>query len=484
MKIRKKLIALLAGLSTAATGQQAASSSPLSFSSSVPSLQQSFVWAKSQALAYSRPASGDMGPWFEAALPGRNAFCIRDASHQSQGVAALGLYAAEENVFRLYAASIAAPRDWAGFWEIDSLGRPAKEDYVSDKDFWFNLPANFDALDAIVRAWRWTGNAHYRDDAVFQRLFRTTLTEYLRSWRLTPDTILSRPRIANQRQSTGQFVNARGIPSYTEETTDFIFGTDLLASEYRAMTAFSEIAVTTSDRSLANQLQPSAAALQAILERVAWSETQHHYFRTIHRDLTGSGSGDALLLYFGAIGNEAHRRASLDYVSDPHYWKNINLEEETYLPSTLFRYDRTAAAYQVLEDLSSPNKPRREYPEASFAVIEAIVSGVMGLEPSSAQQPFDVSTRSQLLEGEATLSGVSICGNLLAVTHTGTSATRLANTSGPALRWRATFPDTVARLFVDGHPVTAHHSLDSGSSPVSWVDVTVMPGHSILVQRK
>jgi hypothetical protein len=66
--------------------------SKLVFESSDPRLVEGFKWAKQQALAYA--FDGDpVGPWCEAALPGREAFCMRDASHQGVGAHALGLAA-------------------------------------------------------------------------------------------------------------------------------------------------------------------------------------------------------------------------------------------------------------------------------------------------------------------------------------------------------------------------------------------------------
>ena len=141
---------------------------------------------------------------------------MRDVSHQTEGAAALGLYAANRNMLGLFAQSAAKERDWAAYWEIDGNGHPSPADYLSDNDFWFNLPANFDVLDATVRMWRWTGDDTYRNDPTFQRFFRITMGDYIKAWQLTPDTILKRPRIANQRQAEGRFVHSRGIPSYTE----------------------------------------------------------------------------------------------------------------------------------------------------------------------------------------------------------------------------------------------------------------------------
>jgi hypothetical protein len=480
----RQMLALLLACSGLAAAQQP-ESSPLGFTSTNRSLQQSFEWAKKQALAYARPGTSTMGPWYEAALPGRNAFCMRDVSHQTEGAAALGLYAANRNMLWLFAKSAEKERDWAAFWEIDGSGRPSPADYFSNTDFWFNLPANFDVLDATVRIWRWTDDDAYRDDPVFQRFFRITMSDYITAWQLKPNTILKRPRIANQRQAEGCFVHSRGIPSYTEGTKDFIFGTDLLASEFRAIRSFQEIARAPSDRKLAQQMQPTADAIQALLERVAWSKTDHHYLGTIHRDLTGAGSGDALVLYFGAAKNPAHIRDALDYLSSPSYWQHINVEEESYVPLTLFRYGRDDVAYQVLRDISGPQKARREYPEVSYSVIEALVSGVMGLEPAPEGDAFDVVTLSRLPSDDdrATLWTVSIRKNHLDITHTGRSSTRIKNVSGPAVRWRAAFSGTASQLYVDGTAVAAKQSTLAGGTVMSWADVTVPPGAVRIVSR-
>jgi hypothetical protein len=44
---------------------------------------EGFNWAKQQARAFG--FVGDpVGPWYEAALPGRSAFCMRDVAHKAQ----------------------------------------------------------------------------------------------------------------------------------------------------------------------------------------------------------------------------------------------------------------------------------------------------------------------------------------------------------------------------------------------------------------
>ena len=83
----------------------------VSLDSSDKLLRQGFAWAKTQALAYvfSASTTGDpVGDWYEAALPGREAFCMRDVAHQSTGAQALGLAHYTYNMLYKFAANIAA----------------------------------------------------------------------------------------------------------------------------------------------------------------------------------------------------------------------------------------------------------------------------------------------------------------------------------------------------------------------------------------
>jgi hypothetical protein len=384
-----------------------------------------------------------------------------------------------------FAASVDEKRDWASYWEIDGEGRPSSADYVSDADFWFNLPANFDVLDAIVRMWRWTGDDTYRDDPRFREFFRRTVKDCVTRWQLQPEKILHRPRIANQRLESGRFVHSRGIPSYSEGPKDFIFGADLLAAEYRGLRSFQEIAVTPQDKALAVSAQSAADQIQQLLERIAWSQSQQHYLGVIRQDQSGFESGDAMTLYFGAAKDPDHLRGALDYISSPKYGQKINIEEESYAPLVLFRYGRTEPAYRILTDLSRPEKPRRKYPEVSYAVIAAVVGGTMGVAPSRSGEPFDVQTLAQLPSAgdDASLQSLPFRNNLLDIEHTGSLSSSLSNRSGPGLRWQAVFQGTLRQLKVDGKPVLANHDTLPGGMAVSRVTVTVPPGATVILSR-
>jgi hypothetical protein len=458
--------------------------SNLEFHSSNAALNESFEWAKRQALDYVSARNSGIGPWYEAALPGRNAFCMRDVSHQTEGAAALGLFAANHNMLGRFAASAAASRDWAAFWEIDGDGKPSTFDYVSDDDFWFNLPANFDVLDAAVRMWRWTGDDTYRDDRQLQTFFRATLSDYIARWQLQPGSILARQRILNRKLAKGKFVNARGIPSYSEGTTDFTVGADLLSSEYRSIRSYSQIALSKQDKVLSKQLQDDADQIQRILENVFWNPVERHFYGRLRGDRSGAGSGDVLALYFRAAKNPDYIRGALDYVANPSYWQRTNIEDESYIPIVFFRYGRSADAYKVLFDLTRADKQRREYPEVSFATIAAIVSGAMGIQPSNAGEDFDVRTLALPLESkdDLAITSLRIRNNILDVKHTGTRASSLTNRQGPALRWKAEFAGTCAKMHANGKGIHGIPGSLSGGAPLCSTVLLVPPGSTATVR--
>lgn len=128
-------IALAVFLAQGASPSWAADSA-LEFASSDPRLVRAFEWAKRQALAYAFDDGDPVGPWYEAALPGREAFCMRDVAHQAAGGHALGFARHNQNMLWRFAESVAESRDFCSYWEIDRYNRPAPVDYKNDAEFW------------------------------------------------------------------------------------------------------------------------------------------------------------------------------------------------------------------------------------------------------------------------------------------------------------------------------------------------------------
>jgi hypothetical protein len=331
--------------------------------------------------------------------------------------------------------------------------------------------------------WRWTGDDTYREDPRFRRFFRATLSDYIEQWQLQPVSILTRQRIANRKLSKGTFVDSRGIPSYTEGTSDFTVGADLLAAEYRAMRSYSEIALSRQDKALSMRLQSGADQLQRTLETIVWSPEERHFYGRIRGDRSGAGSGDTLVLYFEAVKDRDYIHGALDYIANPKYWGQINIEEETYIPIVMFRYGRSADAYKVLFDMTNPHKPRREYPEVSYAAVAAIVSGAMGIEPSKTGDNFDIRTLGLPLEStdDLAVTSLEIRNHILDVRHTGRTISSVANRQGSALRWKAEFAGNCGRMHLNGRAIRGVHDSLPGGMPLCSTIVTIPSGRSATV---
>jgi hypothetical protein len=124
------------------------------------------------ALHYKGKPGDPVGPWYESALSPRYAFCMRDVAHQSIPAEVLGMSAANKNMFTLFAKNISASKDWCTYWEINKWGKPAPADYRNDTAFWYNLPANFDILNACWNLYLWTGDKDYISDPAFENFFQ------------------------------------------------------------------------------------------------------------------------------------------------------------------------------------------------------------------------------------------------------------------------------------------------------------------------
>jgi alpha-galactosidase len=452
-------------------------SSPLELRTSDARLAAAFSWAKHQALEYVFLAAetGDaVGDWYEASLPNRFAFCMRDVSHQANGAQALGLAAFNLNMLRKFAEGISSSRQYCSYWEIDKRNRPAPVDYKNDKDFWYNLPANFDVMDACWRQYQWTGNRAYFEDPAFLAFYRMSATSYISAWDNDGDGV------PDHRLEDGN----RGLGSYDEGPLSdrTAIGADLLAAESRAFLSYARILRLRGDPASAGRLEERAAVLQKAFYRKWWDPKLTRFAGLMLQG--GALNFDDMFwygvfpLYFGFLrpGQERDRALNRLLKSEAE-----GIEIESYLPEIYYRYGRNEAAYAEILKLSDPGKKRREYPEVSFALIGAIAAGTMGIEPDAASRT--VATRSRLTAATewAALDHIPVLGNVVDVRHSGRKLSTLTNRAGDALNWRAVFEGKWKELAVDGHPSEAFRGTDEAGREVSWVTVTASPGQAVTV---
>jgi hypothetical protein len=161
--------------------------------------------------------------------------------------------------------------------------------------------------------------------------------------------------------------------------------------------------------------------------------------------------------------------------------KPEGIEVESYLPEIFYRYGEDKAAYAEILALSDPAKKRREYPEVPFALVGAVATGLMGIEPDARTRT--VSTRSRLTAdtGWAELRDVLVFDGIVNVRHEGRRKTAFAVLSGEKIEWRAVFDGLWDELCVDGVSRKALQGRDEAGRPVSWVTVTLAAGERAVV---
>ncbi len=444
----------------------------VAFDASDQALVDGWNWAVAQATEYVR--TGDpVGDWFEAALPGRNAFCMRDTAHQTAGAQVLGLRGAVKNMLYRFAENIAASRDWCSYWEITGDNLPAPVDYTNDQDFWYNLPANFDILDCCWRQYQWTGDADYVSDPVFLNFYERTVNDYVQHWDTDGDGILE------QLPQYGR----RGIASYEETIRDLRVGGDLIAAQVAGYQAYANIQRVKNNQSAADEFMQKAAALRAIYHDRWWNARQETFYSVQRQNKQFSDqinpNVNNVALYFGAVSELDRVQSVIDGLVKA--FPSTNVEAQSYYPEVLYRYGRTQDAEAMLRVLIDPKLPRREYPEVSYAVLGTIVTSMMGISGDAQQRK--VTTLARLTGDTQTVSvtGLSILANQITVAHSGSSATEFVNEQGEPLVCEARFSGASDHLIVDGVAQPAAQGIGQSGQPESWVTIPTASGerHSV-----
>ena len=462
------------------------------FHSSDSELDSSFAWAKKTAMSYVH-YKDIVGDWYEASLPNREAFCMRDVSHQAMGAAVLGLYSQNKNMFEKFAVNIAKSRDWCTYWEINRYDKPAPVDYRNDNDFWYTLTSNFDVIDAIYRMYLWTGDEDYIKNNLFVNFFEKTFKEYRDKWELTPDKIFKRERTLNLYKDGdkkgSKFNNARGIPGYNEGGKgELKLGIDLLAAQAAALKDFARIEKIKGKRD-ANKWLSEERKVVNLIRNNFWDKKEGKYYSCIYDNgekdyaiIDSNQSCGHYLIYFGAEYNKGRINGLLDELVRNE--NRLMVESASHMPEIFFRYGRAKDAVYMIKRLTSPAMHRREYPENSFAVAGAFANGLMGIDPDAPNNR--ITTISNLIPSisYAELEDVPVFANLITVKHTGITATEFKNVSGKTVRWRASFRGNYKYISVDGKRLKASSEKDIMGNAVSYIDLTVPAGVSITASVK
>ena len=454
---------------------------PITVKSSIEGLETRFEWARETALSYAHSDSDAVGLWYEAALPGREAFCMRDVSHQALGAHFLGLDNHTRNMLFQFARNVTEEKDWCSYWEITRNNEPASVDYRDDTAFWYNLPANFDVLDASYRMYQWTEDPTYIEHPVFLEFYERTVSDYVDRWQLDASTILDRERYMNRDSFDMEdpYEYARGIPSYHESNQQATqLGIDLLAFQVAAYRSYAGILSKTGQPAKSTEYLSRAVRASNLLTQVFWKEDIGHFHELLLSDAeTSMGGGmQVYALYNDAIPDpdKASRAAKSLAGNDPG-----NIEMRSHYPEVLYKYGLHGEALDMIMLLTDSTTARRSYPEVSFAVVGSIATGLMGISPI--EKGIATISRIEPSSDWVELNHFTHTKSIASLRHEGTSSSTLSVLSGEKLRWRATFNGVHNELVVNGRRLRATQSTDLIGNPISFIEVEVYPLEQITI---
>ena len=453
---------------------QATKQSGIKLTSSDKRLEYSFNWAKNRALSYASDGSDPVGKWYEAALPGRNAFCMRDVSHQCIGAYYLGLKDYNKNMMGKFAASISEAKDWCGYWEIDKNDKPAEADYRSDKDFWYNLPANFDVMSSCLNLYKLTGDKDYLCSEPFKTFYKKSVTDYPAHWDSDADGIMDSP-VKNR---------FRGLASYYEANRNPIFtGADLVAAQANGYKVYTEIQKLCGKPETASGMLAKADKIKKTFDQSWWDEKNQRFYSYMGADGNfGPETITGILLYilrFDLVTDKDKMDKTLAILRSG----GENVEENSYLASFFFKHGDPEFAYQKLLATTDSTIQRRDYPEVSYSVIDAVVEGLMGI---SLNAPNDELSTCPNLVKEAdwvNVENIPWKEGSVSVKHTGQTSTELRLNDANPIFWQAGFKGEQKNLCVNGQKTKALRSVGPNGERLVAVRIKVEPGKTYKVSR-
>lgn len=423
-------------------------------------LEAGFHWAKKQAMEYVHSGKAGAGLWYEAALPGRNAFCMRDVSHQADGAAVLGLEDHTENMLHMFAENISESRDYCTYWEMTGEGLPCPDDYTDDKDFWYNHPGSFEVIRTCWRQHLWTEKKSYIEDPVFLKYYETVCGPYVERWDLDRDGIIE------HYPEQGR----RGISSYNEVDIAVKAAGDMVASQYAGYRSAKKLLTKAGKSEQANRIGQQELEMKQKYLNAWYCAQKDGFYSSMYRD--GRYQADYALessflpLEFGILDRNEKMQCS---VSEMLQHEPANVEGRSYYPQILYRCGRDKEAYQYLLSLAQEDLYRREYPEVSYAFIGAVTKGLLGINPEDGER---IRTCSHIIGEEwVEMSDIPIIGTRIHIRQESQKKTMLSNCGEKAIIWKACFLGEKKEVLWNGEKIKAQHETDTAGRIYSYIEI-------------
>jgi len=440
----------------------------ITLESSRKELEEGFAWAKEQALEYAHDGNDIVGLWYEAALPGRMAFCMRDVSHQTYGAAALGLSTHTKNMLYEFAKNINESRDYCTYWEITKDGEPCPDDYVSDEDFWLNHPGSFEVIRACYQQYLWNQDEEYLQKEEFKNYYSLTCNEYVERWDKDGDGIIE------HYPEQGR----RGIASYNESDISVRQAGDMVASQYVGYKYYEALLNAMGDTKKAEKIRIKKEQMKDIYLKQWYNEAKGTYYSAKRADGsfidTFAMESSFLPIDMEILDGEETRENACQELLEH---EPVNVEGRTYYPQMLYRCGKDEEGYKYLVSLAEKNLDRREYPEVSYSFVGGVTQWLMGIQVVEAGI---LTTCSRLPETDwVKLNNVPILKTEINVWHQGKESTTLSNLGNEEIVWKATFYGEHENLYCNGDKVNALVERDITRRVVTSISLRVASGQTM-----
>lgn len=224
----------------------------------------------------------------------------------------------------------------------------------------------------------------------------------------------------------------------------------------------------------AEEARTKAGQYKQIMEEKFWDASQNRY-NTFWTDEGAfkRGEGAPFVLWFDVTDNTEHIRALVKDILSQKW----NVENLSAFPMFLYKYGYLDEAYRHL--IALPKMNRSEYPEVSFSMVEGIVCGAMGLQPSFSKKQIATCSRLQGDARQSSIKNVPVFGGYVSVTHADKSTT-IENNTDVDLTWEVSFMGEHSEIIVDGKKMTTSTELDANGNAYSRCLVP-LPAHACAV---
>lgn len=459
-----------------------AASSNLSLASSSQYLVDAFNWNKAKALSWVRTGvkSGYI-PCYWGGYNYREAFYVRDVAHQCEGASVLGLNNENVSMWRAFAGTANASRQWFCLWALDFYGETYAVDYKSDTRFVREIPAPIELVDRAYTCYRWSADPRWTTDPVLTKFYKTTMVDFIQAHDDNADGI-----------AEGHFVDIfdGACGSYCEQSAGgYGVGGDNIATTWSAYKSYANLLAAMGMPAAGKTYVAKANRVRDAYHREWWNPSGNNYYagRTIglggwitdfdqYSKETYSFQAVKRIAEPGSRANALLEKLHQNYLENG---KNYNFESFSYLPEAFYNYGKNDQAWHWLKRLMDSHY---EYPEVSFVSIGAIATGMMGIEPDAPNHRLATLGRVPSEVDWVELNHVPVGTHDVLIRHerANTSTTVRHNSGKADLHWQARFPGTYSTLLVDGVARKAKQETELGI-PVSTVQVTLKPGQQATV---